>query len=64
MMMQKNQSVSLYKTDARYDIRVNMAIMTTASILYNVGEFDSALLLYRMVLPREELISYQREKNE
>ena len=58
----KNQIISLYKTNARYDIRVNMAIMTTASILYNVGEFDSALLLYRMVLPREELISYQEKK--
>ena len=40
-----------------------MAIMTTASILYNVGEFDNALLLYRMVLPRR-VNFLSREKNE
>ena len=49
----------LYQTDARYDIRVNMALMSTATAFFNVGEYDSALQLYRMILPREDLVKYQ-----
>jgi TolA-binding protein len=52
----------LYRTDARYDIRVNMALMNAASALFNAAEYDSALTLYRMVLPREELVNYQTVK--
>lgn len=49
----------LYRTDARYDIRVNLALMNAAASLYNAGEYDSALPLYRMILPRDELIEFQ-----
>jgi TolA-binding protein len=41
---------------------VNLALMSTAIALYNEKEYDSALLLYRMVLSREELVAYQMVK--
>lgn len=58
----KDSILELYQTNARYNIRVNMALMSAAAALFNAGEYDSALLLYRMVLPRDELIVYQVEK--
>jgi len=48
----------LYATTARYDIRVNIALLGVASALYESEEYDSALPLYRMILPRDELITY------
>jgi tetratricopeptide (TPR) repeat protein len=53
---------ALYKTDARYDIRVNIALLRVAASLFEAGEYDSALPLYRMILPREELIEYQEKR--
>ena len=58
----KNSILDLYETDARYNIRVNMALMSAAAALFNAGEYDSALILYRMVLPRDELIVFQVDK--
>jgi len=52
----------LYRTDARYDIRVNLALMNAAAALYDAGEYDSALPLYRMIIPRDELVAYQQGK--
>jgi len=52
----------LYRTTARYDIRVNLALMNAALALYEAGEYDSALPLYRMIIPRDELIAYQQEQ--
>lgn len=52
----------LYRTDARYDIRVNLALMNAAAALYNEEEYDSALPLYRMILPRDELVQYQEKQ--
>lgn len=52
----------LFHTNARYDIRVNMALMNAASALFNADEFDSALMLYRMVLPKQDLLAYQTQK--
>ncbi len=54
--------LQLCETDARYDIRVNMALMKAASSLLEHKEFDSALMLYRMILPRTEMIAYQERK--
>ena len=48
----------LYRTDARYDIRVNIALMKAATALFDAGEYDNALPLYRMILPRGELIAH------
>jgi TolA-binding protein len=52
----------LYRTPARYDIRVNIALLGVASALYEVAEYDSALPLYRMIVPRDELIEYQQKR--
>jgi len=52
----------LYRTEARYDIRVNLALMNAAAALYEAEEYDSALPLYRMILPRDEVIAYQQER--
>ena len=52
----------LYRTDARYDIRVNIAMKDAASALYESDRYDDALMLYRMVLPRNILINYQSKK--
>lgn len=52
----------LYRTDARYDIRVNMALMSAAAALFDEEQFDSSLMLYRMVLPRDELVAHQEQK--
>jgi TolA-binding protein len=52
----------LYRTNARYDIRVNLALMNAATALYDEKEYDNALPLYRMILPREELIAYHAIK--
>lgn len=54
--------IELAKTDVRYDIRVNMAMMNAASALFNVAEYDSALMLYRMILPRRTLADFHLEK--
>lgn len=48
----------LYRTPARYDIRVNIALLNVATALYEAGEYDSVLPLYRMIAPRDELITY------
>lgn len=58
----KDFIVKLYYTDARYDIRVNMALMSAAAVLYQEEQYDSALMLYRMVLPRQTLADFQIEK--
>lgn len=50
----------LYRTDARYDIRVNLALMNAADALFKEKEYHSALPLYRMILPREELLAYHQ----
>ncbi len=52
----------LYKTPARYDIRVNLALFNAADALVAAGEYDAALPLYRMILPRDELVEYQEKK--
>lgn len=54
--------MKLYHTDARYDIRVNMALISAAAALYAEAEYDSSLMLYRMVLPRSKLVAYQENK--
>ena len=57
-----NWIYQLYKTDARYDMRVNAALIKAADTLYQKGEYDSSLVLYRMILSKEELIDYHKNK--
>jgi len=52
----------LYRTNARYDLRVNMALMNAALALFTEERYDGALMLYRMVLPRNILMKHQLEK--
>ncbi len=55
----------LYRTDAKYDITLNLTLMNAGKALFDAGEPDdyiNALLLYRMVLPREELIDFAGKK--
>ena len=52
----------LYRTDARYDIRVNLALLNAAAALYQAEEYASALPLYRMIIPKDELLDFQEEK--
>ena len=54
--------LELVDTDARYDIRVNMAMMNAASALLDAEQLDRSLLLYRLVLPRSELVGFQNER--
>jgi tetratricopeptide (TPR) repeat protein len=52
----------LYRTNARYELSVNLALIEAASSLFGAKEYDRALKLYRMVLPRGELLAYQEKK--
>lgn len=54
--------VQLCNTDARYDIRVNMALMSTGAALVSEGQLDSALMIYRMIMPRSEMVLFQERK--
>ncbi len=54
--------LQLARANTRFDIRVNMALISAAAALFNEAEYDSSLLLYRMVLPREDLLEYQEIK--
>ncbi len=50
------------RTDRRYDISLNLTLMKGAKRLYEEGEYLNALYLYRMVLPREELIEFGEKR--
>ena len=39
----KQSIIELSHTEAKYNIRVNMALMSAATALFNVEEYDSAL---------------------
>ena len=53
---------SLYLTDAKYDITLNLTLMNAGKARYEEGDLLNALLLYRMVLPREQLLSHTDSK--
>lgn len=48
----------VYRTDRKYDITLNLTLMRAGQDRYEHGEFLNALLLYRMVLPREQLLDF------
>ena len=55
----------LYRTDAKYDITLNLTLMRAGKALFDAGEPDdylNSLLLYRMVLPREELLKFAQKR--
>ncbi|RKX35800.1 MAG: hypothetical protein DRP64_19110, partial [Verrucomicrobia bacterium] len=63
---------SIYRTDAKYDITLNITLMLAGKTLFDdAGEKEAeegkddylnALFLYRMVLPREELIGFANKR--
>jgi len=54
----------VYRTDAKYDITLNLTIMKAAKLRFDAGKEEAlnALLLYRMVLPRGKLIRFSEKK--
>jgi len=52
----------VYRTDAKYDISLNLTLMKAAKDLYDEEEYLNSLLLYRWVLPREKLAKFSEDK--
>jgi TolA-binding protein len=48
----------LYRTEAKYDITLNLTLMKAGKARFEQDDYLNALLLYRMVLPRNELIDF------
>lgn len=48
----------VYRTDAKYDITLNLSVMEAGKTRFKQDDSLNALLLYRMVLPREEMIEF------
>ncbi len=48
----------VYRTDSKYDITLNLTVMRAGKARFKQDDSLHALLLYRMVLPREELIDF------
>ena len=48
----------IYRTDSKYDITLNLTLMKAGKSRFEDEDFLNALLLYRMVLPREELLEF------
>lgn len=52
----------LYRTDAKYDITLNLTLMRAGKARYEAEDYLNALLLYRMVLPRNSLLDFTDKK--
>ncbi len=52
----------LYRTDAKYDITLNLTLMKAGRSRFEDDDYLNALLLYRMVLPREKLMEFSYAK--
>ena len=52
----------LYRTDAKYDITLNLTLMRAGKARYEDEDYLNSLLLYRMVLPRDVLLGYTDSK--
>ena len=48
----------VYRTDRKYDITLNLALMKAGKARYEDGDYLNALYLYRMVLPREKMLTF------
>ncbi len=53
---------AIYRTDSKYDINLNLTLMKAGKALYEQDDFLNALLLYRWVLPREELLDFANKR--
>jgi TolA-binding protein len=52
----------IYRTDSKYDINLNLTLMKAGKVRFEDDDYLNALLLYRMVLPREELLDFANER--
>jgi tetratricopeptide (TPR) repeat protein len=55
----------IYRTDSKYDITLNLTLMQAGRAQFEEesdNSYINALLLYRMVLPRDELIDYSTKR--
>ncbi len=52
----------IYRTDSKYDISLNLTLMKAGKARFEDDDFLNALLLYRMVLPREKLIDFAKNR--
>lgn len=52
----------IYRTDSKYDIALNLTIMQAGKAQFEADSYLNALLLYRMVLPREDLIGFANKR--
>ena len=52
----------VYRTDAKYDITLNLTAMKAAKALFKQNDALNSLVLYRMVLPREVLIGFSNKR--
>lgn len=49
-------------TDRRFDISLNLTLMKAGMALFDAGEYLNSLYLYRMVLPRGELLDHANQR--
>lgn len=54
----------VYRTDRKYDITLNLALMKAGKARYEDGDYLNALYLYRMVLPREKMLAFAGKRVE
>ncbi len=47
---------------SRYELGLNVALLEAGDYQFHQDAFSAALLLYREVIPREELLAYQRDR--
>lgn len=53
---------SIYRTDSKYDISLNLTLMKAGKALFEEENYLNSLLLYRWVLPREELMTFSTRR--
>lgn len=53
---------SIYRTDSKYDISLNLILMQAGKSRFEDDDYLNALLLYRMVLPREKLMDFSNDR--
>lgn len=52
----------VYRTDRKYDITLNLALMKAGKSRYDDADYLNALYLYRMVLPREKMLAFAEKR--
>ncbi len=52
----------LYRTDAKYDITLNLTLMKAGKARFEQDDYLNALMLYRMVLPRDVLVHHANQR--